>query len=614
MTARPAASDPADGPAVAGGGPTSADRHVPWLAGTDPTVEPTPVLRVRDLGIAFGSATGRTAGPAVRELSFDVFPGEILAVVGESGSGKSVTARAVLGLLPDTATVTGSIQLRGTEVVDADDATVQPLRGRGAAMVFQEPQSALNPVRTVGWQIAEALRAHAVRDRGVDQDHRTRAGRRRRAVELLDLVGIPEPAVRVDAYPHQLSGGQKQRVVIALALANDPALLIADEPTTALDVTVQAQILRLLDSLRQRLGTAVLLITHNMGVVADLADRMLVMQRGRLVEKGEVLSVFAAPTQPYTQALLAAVPTLPPPGSDPAEVPSIPERARREPGTAGPSAPFGPPGDAALELDGVSVSYPGRLGRPPFLALHDVSVTVARGEVLGVVGESGSGKTTLARVVAGRLPVDRGTLRVDGVDPATLRRSALRAARGRIGLVHQDPATSLDPLLTVGESVLEPLVVHGVAAGRDAARRADARVAALLESVRLPASFRHRRPAELSGGQRQRVALARALALGPALLIADEPTSALDVSVQAAVLDVLSDLQAEHGFACLFISHDLAVVHQVSDRVLVLRSGRVVEQGPADDVLRWPREEYTRRLVAAVPVPDPVAQRARRAG
>ena len=453
-------------------------------------------------------------------------------------------------------------------------------------MVFQEPQTALNPVKTVGWQLAEALRAHRRIGRGAA---------RSRAVELLTLVGIPEPEVRVDAYPHQLSGGQKQRVVIALALANDPVLLIADEPTTALDVSVQAEILQLLGELRERLGMAVLLITHNMGVVADLADRVLVMRNGRMVERGEVVSLFSQPFTDYTRQLLGSVPRLRAVRSE-APSPIEPSPVVAEPAVT-----------PALAFRAVDVDYPGRLGRPSFRALHEVTVEVVPGQVLGVVGESGSGKSTLGRAALGLLRPSNGRIEVAGSDLGSASRAELRRLRRRIGVVPQDPASTLDPLLSVGESVAEPLQVHRVASGRGLRQR----VGELLESVSLPRRYAERQPHELSGGQRQRVALARALALRPDLLIADEPTSALDVSVQAAVLAEFARLRTELGFACVFISHDLAVVDSVSDQVLVLHDGRAVESGPTATVLGNPRHPYTRALLAAVPIPDPIEQRAR---
>ena len=559
-------------------------------------VRPDAVLRVSELGVRFPSTE------AVDSVSFSIDRGEILALVGESGSGKTVTAHAVLGLLPSSAVARGSVQL-------TDDPSARPaheqtnllagrsgsdpwagVRGRLAAMVFQEPQTALNPVKTVGWQLAEALRAHQRIDRGAA---------RRRAVELLTLVGIPEPEVRVEAYPHQLSGGQKQRVVIALALANDPVLLIADEPTTALDVSVQAEILQLLGELRDRLGMAVLLITHNMGVVADLADRVLVMRNGRMVERGEVVSLFSQPFTDYTRQLLGSVPRL----REVRTEAHLPIESMIEP----PLVAAVPAVTPALAFRAVDVDYPGRLGRPSFRALHEVTVEVLPGQVLGVVGESGSGKSTLGRAALGLLRPSNGRIEVAGSDLGSASRGELRRLRRRIGVVPQDPASTLDPLLSVGESVAEPLQVHRVASGRGLRQR----VGELLESVSLPRRYAERQPHELSGGQRQRVALARALALRPDLLIADEPTSALDVSVQAAVLAEFARLRAELGFACVFISHDLAVVDSVSDQVLVLHDGRAVESGPTATVLGNPSHQYTRALLAAVPIPDPIEQRAR---
>jgi peptide/nickel transport system ATP-binding protein len=443
-------------------------------------VRPDAVLRVDGLRVAFDGIDGP---PAVDDVSFSVLRGEVLALVGESGSGKSVTAQAVLGLLPASARATGSVQLTSSpserpaheqpNLLGAPDPAWQGVRGRVAALVFQEPQTALNPVRTVGWQLAEAVRAH--------QQVGRRAARER-AVELLGLVGIPEPERRVDAYPHQLSGGQKQRVVIALALVNDPALLIADEPTTALDVTVQAEILQLLGELQERLGMAVLLITHNMGVVADLADRVLVMRRGRMVERGEVVSLFAGPFTDYARTLLQAVPRLPGlvgPVSVPVDEPPAPVDVA--------------PAVAALEVGGLSVDYAGRWGRPPFRALTEVSTLLQPGQVLGVVGESGSGKTTLARVVSGQLLPTEGTVRVEGVDLAGTSSAELRRLRSRLGVVHQDPATTLDPLLSVGDSVAEPLLVHRAARGAELRRR----VRALLDDVALPAGTERRLPHEL---------------------------------------------------------------------------------------------------------------------
>ncbi|MFC0042323.1 dipeptide ABC transporter ATP-binding protein [Actinomadura rayongensis] len=533
------------------------------------------LLDVEHLSVSFTTDGGTV--DAVEDVSLTVAPGEILAIVGESGSGKTVTARSALALLPDTASARGVVLVRGRDVLRAGGRELRRVRGRDIAVIFQEPGTALNPVHTVGWQIAEALRAH----RSI-----TRRQARARAVELLDRVGIPDPDLRVGHYPHQFSGGQQQRIVIALALALDAPLLVADEPTTALDVTVQADILDLLRDLRDTRHVAIVLITHNMGVVADLADRVAVMRRGRLVEQADVRTLFAAPRHEYTRALLAAVPRL-----------SV-ER------------PASPPlsGDTVVEARGLVVEYPGRLGSPAFRAVDGVDLRIARGEVLGLVGESGSGKTTIARAVAGLVPAG-GDLRVLGVDLAGSRERQFRTVRRHLGFVFQDPATSFNPKRTIGDGIAEPLRAHGDPTAAEVRRR----VGELLDAVQLDAGHAGRYPHELSGGQRQRAALARALALQPRLLIADEPTSALDVSVQQRVLDLFAALQKELGFAVLFISHDLAVVNALADRVGVLYRGRLVEEGERRQVLTSPAHDYTRRLIAASPVPDPVEQAARRA-
>ena len=538
-----------------------------------------PALTVDDLRVRFDYPR-----PAVSGISLSVDRGEILALVGESGSGKTITAQAAIGLPPAAAHASGSVKVDGIEVLDATEPQLRALRGNRVAMVFQEPQTALNPSQTVGWQLRQALRAH----RRV-----TRTQARRRAVELLTLVEIDEPEVRVDQYPHQLSGGQKQRVVIALALANDPVLLLADEPTTALDVSVQQEILGLLRRLRDRTRAGILLITHNLGVVADIADRVVVVQLGEVVETGDVHEIFARPTQPYTRQLLAAVPRLPDgldddPISDTC-APTITDVTEQP----------------VLTVENVTVTHPGRLGSPPRTALDAVSLSIGRGEVVGVVGESGSGKTTLGRAMGGLVPARAGRILIDGEDIATLSRTRLRELRRKLAFVPQDPSASLDPRFTVAESIREPLEIQDI--GTRAQR--DTRVAELLSAVALPRPFADRLPHELSGGQRQRVALARALSADPELLIADEPTSALDVSVQARVLDLFADLQEEFGFAAVFISHDLAVVERVADRVVVLRGGRVVETGDARTVLTVPTDPYTKALVDAVPYPDPVVQR-----
>ncbi|MBU2695360.1 ABC transporter ATP-binding protein [Pimelobacter sp. 30-1] len=544
----------------------------------------SPVLEIEHLAISFAQPR-----PAVEDVSVALERGEILALVGESGSGKSMTARAVLGLLPPGAQATGSIRYDGEELLGLPEAELDRFRGARIAMVFQEPQTALNPVRTVGWQLREALRAHGLR---------SRKAARERAIELLRAVEIPEPERRLGSYPHQLSGGQKQRVVLALALANEPEVLLADEPTTALDVTVQAEILRLLDRIREQTGTAIVLITHNMGVVAEIADRVVVLQAGNVVEEGETRALFAHPREPYTKTLLASVLRLPEAGTQATPGPSVPAAAVIVADEVTP----------AVEFRDVHVHYgSSRRGRA-FPAISEVSLTVAPGEVLGLVGESGSGKTTLGRLAAGLVPLADGQVLLRGRDVLAAPRSERRNLRRGLAFVHQDPEASLDPRLSVGASIREPLDIHQVGTTDER----DARVAELLEAVQLPTSYAGRRPRELSGGQRQRIALARALALEPSLLVADEPTSALDVSVQARVLELFRDLQERLGFACLFISHDLAVVHQVADRVAVLRAGRLVEEGPVSAVFTHPSEDYTRRLLDAVPVPDPSRRRGRR--
>ncbi|MDR1807885.1 MAG: ABC transporter ATP-binding protein [Propionibacteriaceae bacterium] len=541
------------------------------------------LLRVEHLVVNF--KTDGAPVQAVRSISYDVAPGETLAIVGESGSGKTVGSRAMIGLLPATAAVHGSAKLEGQELVGLKGEAIRQVRGDRIAMIFQEPSTALDPVRTVGWQISQALRVH--------HPKMTRRSALKRAVELMDLVGIPDPANRVHSYPHQLSGGQKQRVMIAMAISCDPEVIIADEPTTALDVTTQAQILDLLHDLRDRLGTAIILITHNMGVVADLADRVAVMFRGELVETGPARQVFENPQHPYTRHLLSAVPHLG--QARPASMDAVPAPVITD--------------KPIVEISHLDIDFPGRLGSGPVHAVKDVTLTVREHEILALVGESGSGKTTLGRCTVGLQKPTRGQVTVLGTDIDQARGKALRDLRRRIGFVFQDPAASLNPRLSVGACIAEPMRVHDI--GTPAERIA--KVRELLDAVELPADYAQRYPHELSGGQRQRVSLARALVLGPEFLVADEPTSALDVSVQARVLDVFVRLQHEMGFACLFVTHDLAVVDLLADRIAVMEHGVLVELGTPDQILRHPQEEYTKTLLAAVPVPDPAEQADKRA-
>jgi peptide/nickel transport system ATP-binding protein len=518
--------------------------------------------------------------PAAINMNFEVQAGKVLAIVGESGSGKSTTAMGLMDLLASNARIEGSVKVNGVEMIGAKKTLLRRTRGREVAYIFQEPMTALNPVYTIGFQIVETLRTHF--DMG-PQDAKTRA------IELISMVEIPNPEASFDKYPHQLSGGQRQRAMIAQSLACDPGLLVADEPTTALDVTVQAEILDLIRNLRDKLNSAILLITHDMGVVADLADDILVMKDGNTVEHGTADQIFNRPQHPYTQELLAAVPKL---GSV-----AVRELAADLVGLP-----------AVLSLKNVSIEYP-KSGRiPAFRAVTDFSLEIFPGEIVGLVGESGSGKTTVGRAAIGLLPAVEGTIAVVGRDITKPTPQELREIRRHTGIVFQDPASSLNPRLPIGESIGEPLFLAGEAKGAEL----DRRVEDLLDSVELPRSYRNRYPHELSGGQRQRVGIARALALTPDLLIADEPTSALDVSVQARFLELLQDLQNKLKFACLFISHDLAVVDILSHRIAVMQNGRLVEVGPRDQILKNPREDYTKRLISAVPVPDPAEQRARR--
>ena len=538
-----------------------------------------PVLKVHDFTVEFW--VDGIWYPAAVNMNFEVNPGQVLAIVGESGSGKSTTAMGLMTLLASNARMSGSVKVKGQEMLGAKGSTLRKFRGKEVAYIFQEPMTALNPVYTIGFQIIETLRTHF--DMGPKEA-------RARALELITMVEIPDPATSIDKYPHQLSGGQRQRAMIAQALACDPGLLVADEPTTALDVTVQAEVLDLMRNLKDKLNSAILLITHDMGVVADMADEILVMKDGLTVEHGSADQIFNRPQHPYTQQLLAAVPKL---GSTARRALPYNESAKPEP---------------VLKLDNVTVAYPKRGRIPEFVAAKNVSLEIYPGEILGLVGESGSGKTTIGRAAIGLIPIKEGKLEIVGKDISHAKFKELRAIRRHTGIVFQDPASSLNPRLPIGESIGEPLFLAGEAKGADLAHR----VEDLLDQVELPRSYRNRYPHELSGGQRQRVGIARALALTPDLLIADEPTSALDVSVQARFLDLLQELQGKLNFACLFISHDLAVVDILAHRIAVMQNGELVEVGDRDQILQHPKSDYTRRLIAAVPVPDPAEQRIRR--
>ncbi len=604
------------------------------------------LLSVTDLNVTFPTDAERVT--AVRGMNFDVGAGEVVALVGESGSGKSATAMAIIGLLPEYAEVSGSIRLNGDELLGLTDAQMSQIRGKTIATVFQDPMSALTPVYTVGDQIAEALEVH-------NADIGRRAARTR-AVELLDLVGIAQPERRAGSFPHELSGGERQRVVIAIAIANDPDLLICDEPTTALDVTVQAQILEVLRTARDVTGAAVLIITHDLGVVAEFADRALVMYAGRAVETADVDVLYRDRRMPYTAGLLGSVPRLDAPqGARLVPIPGAPPSMAAVP----PGCPFAPrcplaidqcraaepelievapghraacirtehvAGRSAADIYGVSTEASAAAvdaGAPVVLRVTDltktykltkgvvlrrqvgevravggVSFELRQGHTLGIVGESGSGKSTTLHEILELSAPQSGAIEVLGVDVATLDRRARRALRGDLQVVFQDPVASLDPRLPVFDVLAEPLQANGFDKSRT-----DQRVAELLGIVGMRREDASRYPAEFSGGQKQRIGIARALALQPKILALDEPVSALDVSIQAGIINLLLDLQERFGLSYLFVSHDLSVVKHLAHRVAVMHKGKIVEQG--DQVFANPQQEYTRRLLAAVPRPDP---------
>jgi peptide/nickel transport system ATP-binding protein len=541
---------------------------------------PDPVLSVRDLSVEVATDAGRRA--VVDGLSFDVAAGETLCIAGESGSGKSMTALAIMRLLPEPMAriAGGSIRLAGRDLAALSERQMRGVRGADVAMIFQEPMTSLNPVLTIGRQLTEAIRGH--RRVGVREA-------RERAVAALRAVRIAEPERRLRQYPNELSGGMRQRVMIAMAIAGEPKLLIADEPTTALDVTVQAQILELIRTLQKQSGTAVILITHDMGVVAEMADRVVVMNGGRMVEAGGTGQIFAAPREDYTRMLLAAVPRL-------GAAPPRPE-------------PRGRAGDTVVAVRDLTVGFDivGGLLRRPVSRVHAVegiSFEVRRGETLALVGESGCGKSTTGRALL-NLVRWQGEIAIDGRPTAGLGRHAMKPVRRDIQMIFQDPYASLDPRMTVGELVGEPMVVHGIARGAELHDR----VADLFRRVGLSPEQMRRHPHEFSGGQRQRICIARALSLSPKVIVADESVSALDVSVQARVLALLEELQVELGLSYVFISHDMAVVEQVSHRIAVMYLGQIVEMGSREQVLRDPRHRYTRRLLEAVLVPDPARRR-----
>ncbi|MGC0365634.1 peptide/nickel transport system ATP-binding protein [Rhodococcus sp. 27YEA15] len=529
-----------------------------------PSAVNEPLLSVTDLKIAYGDT------PAVHGVSFTLGRGEVVAVVGESGSGKSTTAHAILGLLSGSGRITGgTVEFEGERIDSSSDRAWRRIRGARIGLVPQDPTTSLNPVTRIGDQVAEVLRIHGLADR-----RRAKLD----AVEVLERAGIDRPEIRARQYPHELSGGMRQRVLIGIALVAKPALIIADEPTSALDVTVQRRILDHLDERIAESGSAVLLITHDLGVAADRADRILVMQGGKIVESGRTADILGNPQHEYTKKLLGSAPSL---SSGPVE---RPVRTDTTP---------------LLTLTGITKRF--ELGRGSSItAVDDVSLTVPRGQTVSLVGESGSGKSTTARIAVRLEESNSGTITFDQQNITAAKGAELRDLRRRIQLVYQNPYASLDPKLSVQDIVAEPLRAFKVGSGEEQQKRA----AELLDQVALPAQFLGRRPAELSGGQRQRVAIARALALKPDLLVLDEPVSALDVSVQAQILTLLDDLQRDLGLTYLFISHDLAVVRQISDIVGVMRAGRLVEIGTTTEIFDRPRHEYTQTLLAAIPGRD----------
>ena len=610
---------------------SSSQRPSGEAAGAAGFEKPAPgaVFCLRGFGVTFPAQGGEDV-VASQQINLDLIKGQVLALVGESGSGKSVTAMGALGLLSANALVSGSAVLdccrQNQELVGAAREILDQVRGEHVGVIFQEPTTALDPLFTIGDQIAEAIAIHGEGKRKRTTLRQRRAVRTQvlNALSRAGLGGDQRETERIaDSYPHQLSGGQLQRACIALATANNPSVLSADEPTTALDVTVQAEILDLLRQLASE-GVAVLLITHDMGVVADVADTVAVMRHGRIIERGDVRTIFASPSHDYTRQLLAAVPRLNSlrggagsgagagdgvaavSGAGLAKVAAVNSDGAASQGD-GVASRVGDSAQPLVHIENLDVVY--RNGRRQVHAVRGVSFDIARGQVLGLVGESGSGKSTIAGTLTGLVPIHSGSVQVDGLEVAGASGRKLRGVRSQTGIVFQNPASSLNPRRSVGASIGQPLQLHTDLT--NAQRRQ--RVNELLEAVRLPASMAQRYPHEMSGGQRQRVAIARALALQPKLLIADEPTSALDVSVQAVVLELLANLQHELGFACLFVSHDLAVVEQVASQVVVLRQGQVVEAGKTTQVLSAPSDPYTQALVAAVPVPDPIIQAQRRA-
>ncbi|MBV0893656.1 ABC transporter ATP-binding protein [Microbacterium sp. NC79] len=548
----------------------------------------SPLLIVRDLAVDFQTTDGVVH--AVEGVDIEVYPGETVAIVGESGSGKSTTAMAVIGLLAKGGTVAnGSITFDGRELVGLSENELRKVRGNQIGMVPQDPMSNLNPVAKIGTQIAETLLAHG---------QATRHNVNERVVETLTAAGLPDAERRAKQYPHEFSGGMRQRALIAIGLACQPRLLIADEPTSALDVTVQRTILDQIATMTQEIGTSVLLITHDLGLAAERAARVVVMHRGRVVEQGPAQDILNNPQHPYTQALVKAAPSVAAARLQPqAFVTERPADATAHGSAADGSAPEAKPVDNIVEIEGLTKVYPKRGSKEDFYAVKDVSLAIPRGETVAIVGESGSGKTTTARMLLKVIEPTAGVMRFDGQDVAQLKGKELRSFRQKVQPIFQDPYSSLNPMFTIERIIAEPLEFYK--RGNASARRT--KVRELMEAVALPTSMLHRYPSELSGGQRQRVAIARSLALDPELIVCDEPVSALDVLVQDQILTLLGDLQRERGLSYLFISHDLAVVRLISDYVCVMKDGELVEAASSEEIFTNPRDPYTRRLLASIP-------------